>query len=612
MAKLNYRRQEQASQEGDFSLKGDTLTVFPANFSFLIKIEWDFDTVKKIYSFDSQINKKILDYNFLIILPFVKKRRRGGYSENMPLDIVLKIEPGDHVVHNKYGIGIFRGVKKLKNSQGKWEHFFEIEYAQKDKLYISSEEAHLIQKYINLGGRYPKLSRLGTQQWQRIKERAHKGIRKFALELVRMQAQREIIGGFKFSKDNAWQKIFEERFEFSETPDQLKAIREVKEDMESSRCMDRLICGDVGYGKTEVALRAAFKAVMDSKQVAVLVPTTILAYQYYELLSQRIGDFPVTFDMLSRFRSKHTQQEIVRKVREGKIDIIIGTHRLLSEDVEFKNLGLLIVDEEQKFGVAHKERIKKMRIGIDVLTFTATPIPRTLYMGLVGIKQISIISTPPKERLAVKTKVAEFSPSVIKEAVLREIRRKGQVFFIHNRIDTIEQLGRSLQKIFAGKLDIHIVHGRMPTKKVEEIMLAFIERKINFLLSTAIVESGIDIPRANTIIINNAHQFGLADLHQLRGRVGRLNVQAYAYFLVPDFAKVSSLARKRLELIERFSHLGSGFDIAMHDLELRGAGNLLGYKQHGFVWEIGFDLYCRLLKKEIEYLKEAFKIEVGR
>ncbi|HIE36209.1 MAG TPA: DEAD/DEAH box helicase, partial [Candidatus Omnitrophica bacterium] len=441
----------------------------------------------------------------------------------------------------------------------------------------------------------------------RTKEKVSKGIREFALQLLRMEAQRKLIGGFKFSPDTEWQKIFEEKFPYQETEDQIKAIQEVKKDMETTSCMDRIICGDVGYGKTEVAMRAAFKAVMDNKQVAFLVPTTILAYQHFTNLLKRVEDFPLKLEMLSRFRTPHQQREIIRRLREGKIDIVVGTHRLLSSDVYFKDLGLLIIDEEHKFGVEHKEKIKELKVGIDVLTLTATPIPRTLYMSLIGIKDISLIKTPPKERLATKIIICEFNPKVLGEAIIQEVKREGQVFFIHNRVQTLPKIEKILKNYLPSEIKIGVVHGRLPSSVMEKIMLDFIERRVNCLLSTAIVESGIDIPWANTIIINDAHTFGLADLHQLRGRVGRLNIRAYAYFVIPNKGAISDEAKKRLKMIEKFSHLGSGFEIAMSDLELRGAGNLLGKEQHGFVWMVGFDLYCRLLKKEIEYLREIFK-----
>lgn len=610
LMELGYRRVDDTFEEGDFSLKGDTLEVFPANFNFPVTVEWEFEVIRKIYNFDKVLNKKIIEYDFLIIIPYRKKRIKK-YSEEIPLDIVLKIKKGGYVVHTRYGIGKFLGVKRLK-VRDKKGYFFEIEYANRDKLYVSAEEAHFVQKYISFSAKSPKLSRLGSKEWLRIKEKVRNRIRKFAFELLRVDAQRRLIGGFEFSKDKEWQKIFEEKFSYQETEDQLKAISEVKNDMEQAVCMDRLICGDTGYGKTEVAMRAAFKAVMDSKQVAFLVPTTILAYQHYKNLSERVKDFPLVIEMLSRFRTVHQQRLILQKLKHGVIDIIVGTHRLLSEDVEFKDLGFLIVDEEQRFGVMSKEKLKKLKVGIDILAMSATPIPRTLHMGLVGLKEISIIKIPPKDRLAVKTKALEFSHRVLKEAIVKEVGRGGQVFFIHNRIHNIDKIRAVLDKNLPGNIKIDMIHGRMPSSRIERVMLDFIEKRIDCLLTTAIVESGIDIPLANTIIVNDAHTFGLSDLHQLRGRVGRYNIQAYAYFLVPKFSLLSSETRKRLSLLEEFSHLGAGFEIAMSDLELRGAGNLLGVQQHGFIWMVGFDLYCRLLKKEIEYLKETFKIEVGK
>ncbi len=609
IAELGYHRVDEVLEEGDFSLKGDILEIFPVNFNFPVRIEWEFEVIREIYSFDKTINKKIMGYNFLILLPYRKKKPKR-YSEEMPLDIVLKINKGDYVVHTRYGIGKFLGTKRLE-VRSKEGYYFEIEYANQDKLYVSVEEAHLIQKYISFSPKPPKLSRLGSREWLRTKERVEQGIRSYALELLRIQAQRTLLGGFKFSPDSEWQKIFEEKFPYQETEDQIKATYEVKRDMEQKQCMDRLVCGDTGYGKTEVAMRAAFKAVMDGKQVAFLVPTTILAYQHYKNLVKRVEDFPVVVELLSRFRTKHQQEEVVRRLKEGKIDIVVGTHRLLSQDVEFHDLGLLIIDEEQRFGVRAKEKLKKLKLGVDVLTLTATPIPRTLYMGLIGIKEISLIRTPPKERLAVRTKVAEFSPQLLKETITKEVNRGGSVFFIHNRIHTLDRILKILKRVLPSHIRIGVVHGKMPSSSIEKVMLDFIEKRIDCLLTTAIVESGIDIPHANTIIVNDAHTFGLSDLHQLRGRVGRFNIQAYAYFLVPKFSSISSEAKKRLKLLEEFSHLGAGFEIAMSDLELRGAGNLLGVQQHGFVWMIGFDLYCRLLKKEIEYLKEAFKIEIG-
>ena len=609
LSNLKYRRVDQVSEEGDFSLKGDILQVWPVNFSSPLRIEWKFDTIDKIYSFDKALKKKVLDYDLLIIIPHLMKAKRYS-SEDLPLSAVLKIKEGDYVVHSRYGIGKFKGTKKLVVKE-KEQYYFEIEYANSDKLYVSREDAHLVQKYTNFSLKRPKLSRLGSKEWRRTKERVEKGIKSFALGVLKIQAQRKLIGGFKYAKDDDWQRHFEETFPYKETPDQIKATNDTKADMESCDCMDRIICGDVGYGKTEVAMRAAFKAVVSGKQVAFLVPTTILAYQHYTNLANRLKDFPFYVEMLSRFRSSTEQKEILKKLNAGKVDIIVGTHRLLSDDMVFKDLGLLIIDEEHKFGVTHKEKIKKLKAHIDVLNLTATPIPRTLYMGLIGIKNISLIRTPPKQRLAVKTKIIEFDIEFLKNAILNEINRGGQVFFIHNRIENIEKIEKRLKKVLPPDIKIGVVHGRLSAQVMEKVMLSFINKQIDCLLSTAIVESGIDIPRANTIIINDAHRFGLADLHQLRGRVGRFTLQAFAYLVIPTEKSISTDAANRLKMIEEFSHLGAGFEVAMSDLELRGAGNILGKQQHGFIWMVGFDLYCRLLKKEIEYLKQAFKIEIG-
>ncbi|MBU2103324.1 MAG: DEAD/DEAH box helicase [Candidatus Omnitrophota bacterium] len=609
LVELSYRRVDKASEEGDFSLHGDTLEVFPVNFNFPLRLEWEFDTVSKIYSFDTASNKKIIDYDFIIIIPHSKKSRRYT-SEDLPLEAALRVKKGDYVVHSQHGIGKFNGAKKL-TVKGKEDYYFEIRYDGGDSLYVAKEAAHLIQKYSAFSSKAPQLNRLGSKGWARTKERVERGIKVFALQLLRMEAQRKLIGGFRYSPDGEWQKEFESTFPYTETEDQTKAIGEVKKDMQEGVCMDRLVCGDVGYGKTEIAMRAIFKAVMDTKQVAFLVPTTILAYQHYTNFVGRAQKYPVNIEMLSRFRTTGEQRAILQKLATGKIDIIVGTHRLLSDDVAFKDLGLLVIDEEHKFGVAHKEKIKKMKVGIDILTLTATPIPRTLYMGLIGIKGISLIKTPPKERRAVKTKIVDFSGHLCRESILQEVKRNGQVFIIHNRIETLHRIEKIIRQSLPANIRIGVIHGRMGVREIERTMLDFIEQRLDCLLSTAIVESGIDIPRANTIIINDAHTFGLADLHQLRGRVGRFDVQAHAYLAVPRLSAIPEEARRRLALMEEFSHLGSGFEIAMNDLELRGAGNILGKEQHGFVWMVGFDLYCRLLKKEIEYLKDAFRVEMS-
>lgn len=605
LTSLGYLRQDNVSEEGDFSLKGDTLEIFLVNFNFPVRVEWEFDKIDKIYSFDKTLKKKIIDFDFIIAIPYIKKFKKKKYSEDLPLDAVLRIKKGDFIVHSQYGVAKYLGIKKMKIKDEE-DYFFALEYQNKDMLYVSKENAHLIQKYVSFTSKPPKLTRLGSKEWIKTKEKVEKGIKTFAIEILKRQAQRKISGKLSFSADTEWQQMFEKKFPYKLTDDQAKALTEVKADMQTCSCMDRLICGDVGFGKTEIALRAAFKAVMDNKQVAILVPTTLLAYQHYMTFKERVSKFPINVEMLSRFRTSAQQKKIVAGLVDGKIDVIVGTHRMLSKDVAFKDLGLLVVDEEQRFGVTHKERIKNLKVGVDVITLTATPIPRTLYMGLVGIKEISIIKTPPKERLSIQTKTIEFEPKVLAKIIVKEVKRKGQVFFVHNRVESIAKIALKVKKELPDNIRIAVVHGQLSAKEIESTMLKFVNDEIDCLFSTAIVESGIDIPKANTIIINDAHKFGLSDLHQLRGRVGRFNVQAFAYLVVPKRKVISSDATRRLHLIEEFSHLGSGFDIAMSDLELRGAGNILGPQQHGFVWMVGFDLYCRLLKKEINYMRELF------
>jgi len=605
---LGYNRQESVGTEGDFSLKGDTLEVFPVNFNYPLRIEWCFDEIEKIYSFDRSTGQKIISYDLLMIIPFSKHKKYK--SEDLPLDAVLRIKAGDYVVHSRYGIAHFKGMKNIPRD-GRDEYYFELEYDRGDKMYVSKEEAHLVQRYVNFGNKGPKLTRLGTKEWSRLKEKVEAGIKTYALAFLRMQAQRQLIGGTAYSKDGELARTFDATFPYEVTEDQKNAIADVKRDMEQGLCMDRIICGDVGYGKTEVAMRAAVKAANDGRQVAFMVPTTVLAYQHYLNFSSRAKDMPFRVEMLSRFRTPAQQAKVIAGLAEGKVDIVIGTHRLLSKDVRFKDLGLLIVDEEHKFGVEHKELLKKAKIGIDVLTLTATPIPRTLYMGITGVKNISLMKMPLPGRMSVKTELIDFNVSRLRTIIEHEIDRGGEVFVVNNRIESIFPLADKLISALPKKVKVAVIHGRMPAKEIENAMRDFIDKKINCLISTAIVESGIDIVSANTMIINNAQSFGLADLHQLRGRVGRKDIQAYAYLVVPDIGALAPDAKRRLELVEDFAHLGAGFEIAMNDLELRGAGNILGFEQHGFVWMVGFDLYCRLLKKEIEYLREAFKIEMG-
>ena len=505
---------------------------------------------------------------------------------------------GDYVVHETHGIGIYQGTKRL-TSEGASRDYLLVQYLGSDKLYIPVDHLDRIQKYIGGGeSAAPKLSRLGGKDWDKQKAKVRESLKELAFDLVKLYAERQKNKGYAFGPDTPWQQEFEENFPYDETPDQLQATEEIKRDMELDRPMDRLLCGDVGYGKTEVALRAAFKAVMDGKQVAILAPTTILAQQHYNTLMRRMEGFPVHTDVLSRFRSAKEQKETLRRLKDGEIDIIVGTHRLLAKDVQFKNLGLLIVDEEQRFGVGHKESIKNMKKTVDVLTMSATPIPRTLHMSMVGIRDMSLLETPPQARYPVQTYVMEYQDSVIRDAILREIGRGGQVFFLYNRVGSIDQCYKQLSKLVP-EARIAIAHGQMREHALEDVMLDFSQQKFDVLLCTTIIESGLDIPMANTLIIYDADHFGLGQLYQMRGRVGRSNRLAYAYFTVRPGKVLSETAQKRLDAIREFTEFGSGFRIAMRDLELRGAGNLLGPQQSGHLANIGYDLYCKLLEEAV-------------
>jgi len=521
------------------------------------------------------------------------------------------LRPGDYVVHVRHGIGRFAGVEKLPppdGAAGEAQECLVIEYSPRaegqppPRLYVPVTEAHLVGKYVGAGRARPPLNTLGGNRWAKTKARAAEAVRDLAAELLSIQAARMVQPGVAYPPDTPWQREFESAFIYEETPDQAAAIEETKRDLESPRPMDRLICGDVGFGKTEVAVRAAFKAVMAGKQVAVLAPTTVLAHQHFHTFSERMADYPIRIELLSRFRSQGAQRRVVRELAEGSVDIAIGTHRLLSGDVRFKDLGLVVIDEEQRFGVAHKERLKTLRKTVDVLTLSATPIPRTLYLALAGARDLSVIETPPQDRLPVETIVAPYDETLIREAIERELGRGGQVYFLHNRVRSIEQVGRRLRAL-APEARIEIGHGQMPAKELEAVMTRFVEGKTDVLLCTTIIESGVDIPNANTIIIDRADRFGLSDLYQLRGRVGRYKHQAYAYLLLPRHAGLLVEARKRLSAIRQYSAPGSGFKIALKDLEIRGAGNLLGKEQSGHIAAVGFELYCRLLEQSVRALK---------
>ena len=519
-----------------------------------------------------------------------------------------ELKPGDFVVHADHGIGQFQGLRQM-NVDGAGGEFLQLEYAEQAKLYVPLTRLDLVQKYQSLGGAAPKLDRMGAQAWEARKTRVKKSVSDMAERLLKLYAERKAVQGHAFPADTPWQKEFDDAFEFQETADQERAIEDVKKDLERGQPMDRLLCGDVGYGKTEVAMRAAFKAVGDSKQVAVLAPTTVLAFQHYETFKRRFGAFPVKMAMLSRFQNPREQKQILADLESGKVDIVIGTHRLLSKDVKFQDLGLLVVDEEQRFGVAHKERIKEMRKNVDVLTMSATPIPRTLHMSLVGLRDMSVIETPPKDRLAIHTVVAPFDKGLIRRAITEEMARGGQVFFVHNRVESIASVATMVQEL-APQAKVVVGHGQMSEQELSKVMLQFIRHEADVLVATTIIENGLDIPRANTIIINRADRLGLAELYQLRGRVGRSNCRAYAYLLVPPETALSGIARQRLAALKEFSDLGAGFRIAALDLELRGAGNMLGREQHGHIESVGFDMYCKMLERAVSERKgEAVQSE---
>ncbi|MFZ0063052.1 MAG: transcription-repair coupling factor [Pyrinomonadaceae bacterium] len=532
-------------------------------------------------------------------------QKAGGKKKKLRTAAFLSdfrdLKVGDFVVHIDHGIARFGGLQTLDLGPRSGE-FMLLFYADEAKLYVPVERLDLVQRYSSAEGHQPTLDRLGGLGWQKTKAKAKRAMRDMADELLRLYAERKLVGGYAFATDSPWQREFEDGFEYVLTPDQETAIEDVKRDMEEPTPMDRLLCGDVGYGKTEVAMRAAFKAVMEGKQTGILTPTTVLAYQHYDTLRARFAPFPVKVELLSRFRSAKEQKEIVKRVESGEVDVVIGTHRLLSKDVRFKDLGLVVVDEEQRFGVAHKEKLKQLKKRVDVLTLSATPIPRTLNMSLTGLRDMSLIETPPRDRLAIQTQVVQFSENVIKSAIELELARGGQVFLIHNRVQTIETIAALVQRIVP-QARLVVGHGKMNEKEMEQVMLDFIEHKYDVLIATTIIENGIDIPRANTIIINRADAYGLSQLYQLRGRVGRSSRRAYAYLLIPSEQELTPIARRRLAAIREFSDLGAGFRIAALDLELRGAGNFLGGQQSGHMDALGFDLYTQMLERTVAELR---------
>lgn len=531
-----------------------------------------------------------------------KLKVKFNKSKAITLKDLKTLQPGDFVTHVDYGIGRFAGMEK-RDVNGQEQDAVRLVYRDNDLLYVSVHNLHKIAKYTGKEGTPPAMSKLGSGEWDAKKSRVKKQLKDIAHELIALYAKRRDAPGFAFGRDNFMQAELESSFIYEDTPDQAKATNDVKDDMEKSHPMDRLVCGDVGFGKTEIAIRAAFKAVCDSKQVAVLVPTTILAMQHYKTFVERLADFPARVGYINRFKSTKEIKETLKEAAEGKIDILIGTHRILNKDIKFKDLGLLIVDEEQKFGVKAKDRLKEMRVNVDVLTLTATPIPRTLHFSLMGARDLSVIATPPPNRQPVTTEVHSFSEEFIRDAISFELQRGGQVFFVHNRVSDIESIGNAILRLVP-EARIGVAHGQMEGDRLERVMMRFIEGEYDVLVSTNIIESGIDIPNANTIIINSAHMFGLSDLHQMRGRVGRSNRKAFCYLLTPAISTLTSESRKRLQTLEEFSELGDGFKVAMRDLDIRGAGNLLGAEQSGFVNDLGYELYHKMLDEAVKELKE--------
>ncbi len=536
-----------------------------------------------------------------------KKKKHKTQYEGQKIQNFTDLKVGDYVVHEHHGLGIYRGIEKVEVDKVA-KDYMKIEYRDGGNLYVLATGFSVIQKYASSDAKKPKINKLGSKEWSNTKSKVRGAVNEVAKDLVQLYAIRQQKEGYPFSKDTVWQKEFEEMFPFEETADQLSAIEDTKKDMESTKIMDRLICGDVGYGKTEVAIRAAFKAVQEGKQVVVLVPTTILAQQHYNTFSQRMKDFPIRVDLLSRFRTQAEVKRTLTDLQKGFVDIVIGTHRVLSDDVKFKDLGLLVIDEEQRFGVAHKEKIKKMKENIDVLTLTATPIPRTLHMSLIGIRDMSVLEEAPNDRMPIQTYVMEYNEEMVREAIVRELSRNGQVYYVYNRVNNISEVAAALEELVP-EANVAYAHGQMKESELEKIMLQFIEGEIDVLVSTTIIETGLDIPNVNTMIIHDSDTLGLSQLYQLRGRVGRSNKNAYAFLMYKRNRMLKEVAEKRLQAIKEFTDLGSGFKIAMRDLEIRGAGNLLGKVQHGHMEAVGYDLYCKMLNEAVKKEKGIETIE---
>ncbi len=635
---IEFRTKEQPAFNRQFDLlirdlksweaKGFQLYLFAENPKQLERLQTIFDDLKAEIVFNpvsTSIHEGFVDEDLKIVCytdhqvfqRYHKYRVKQAYNKNKALTLrtLRELQPGDFVTHIDHGVGVYSGLQKLEVN-GRLQEAVRIIYRDSDILYVNINSLHKIAKYTGKEGSVPKVNKLGSDVWNRLKDKTKAKVKEIAFDLIKLYAKRKAQQGFPHTPDNYMQTELEASFIYEDTPDQSKATADVKKDMESTSPMDRLVCGDVGFGKTEVAIRAAFKTCVDGKQAAILVPTTILAFQHYKTFSDRLKDFPVTVDYINRFKSSKEKKETLKKLEEGKVDILIGTHGILGKEVKFKDLGLLIVDEEQKFGVGHKEKIKTLRTTVDCLTLTATPIPRTLQFSLMGARDLSIINTPPPNRQPIQTEVQVYNEDVIRDAIYFETERGGQVFFIYNRISGLAEMASIIQGL-CPDLSIGYAHGQMEGHKLEEKILDFIDKKYDVLVCTNIVESGVDIPNVNTIVVNNAHQFGLSDLHQLRGRVGRSNRKAFCYLLAPPMSTLPADSRKRLQTLEQHSDLGSGFQIAMRDLDIRGAGNLLGGEQSGFMAEIGFEMYQKILDEAIRELKrtefkELFKEEIAK
>lgn len=623
---LNYESKSQPSFNKDFNLliqdlsenqtKGYSVFIASDSLKQLNRLETIFTEINPQFKFNyvsanfrhgfiDTVNKILVytDHQIFERLNRYKEKERFSKSKALTLKELKSLQPGDFVTHVDYGIGRFAGMETI-DVGGKKQEAIRLVYKDNDLLYVNIHSLHKIAKYSGKEGDPPTMSKLGSGDWESKKSKVKRQVKDIAKELIALYAKRREAPGFAFTEDNYMQIELESSFMYEDTPDQASATAKVKEDMEKPYPMDRLVCGDVGFGKTEVAIRAAFKAVNDSKQVAILVPTTILALQHYRTFSERLSRMPVTVDYLNRFKSAKETTSTIKAVKEGKVDILIGTQKLLSKALEFKDLGLLVIDEEQKFGVKAKDRIKELKLNVDVLTLTATPIPRTLHFSLMGARDLSVIATPPPNRQGVVTQVESFKEEVIRDAISYELNRGGQVFFVHNRVSDIDSIGNMIYRLVP-EAKIGVAHGQMEGDKLEKVMIRFIENETNVLISTNIIESGLDIPNANTIIINQAHMFGLSDLHQMRGRVGRSNKKAFCYLLTPPLSGLTTDARKRMQTIEEFSDLGDGFKVAMRDLDIRGAGNLLGSEQSGFINDLGYEMYHKILDEAVSELKET-------